>query len=334
MLSTLILSAATQADPPLPGEITRIAFGSCLRQDRPAPILNAVLQAKPDVFIWLGDNIYGDSDDPAVIAAKYKQLGEIEGFNSLRAAVPFLYLWDDHDYGQNDAGVEYAFKEQNKKLMLDFFAEPQDSQRRQREGNYDARIIGPEGRRVHFILLDTRSFRSPMKSEQREKKKFYLPSEDPAATVLGEAQWAWLEAELKTPAELRLICTSIQVSNDAHRFEKWGNFPAERTRLMQLLERSIDKPYFVLSGDRHHGSMYKLSDKGTEITASSLNQGGTPSPEDLAASGLIGSFISGTNFGVLEIDWNTGTATVQLRDDRNAVVTDNSKSGSSPAKGG
>ena len=323
----LVTAFARAADPPLPAEITRIAFGSCLRQDKPAPVFDAILAARPDVFIWLGDNIYGDSDDPAVITAKYKQLGEIEGFKKLRAAVPFRYAWDDHDYGKNDAGVEYPFKEQNKKLMLDFFGEPEGSDRRQREGNYDAKIIGPEGRRVQVILLDTRSFRSPMKSEMRGKAKHYVPSDDPSATVLGDAQWAWLDEQLKRPAEVRVICTSIQLVNDTHRFEKWGNFPVERARLLRRLAE-IDpgtQRWVVLSGDRHHGSMHTAAHgHAVEVTASALNQGGTPSPEDFAAPGLIGKPVGASNFGYVEIDWTKTppALTVQLRDASNAVLVD------------
>ncbi|HEX8340964.1 MAG TPA: alkaline phosphatase D family protein [Tepidisphaeraceae bacterium] len=335
ILLVLTAALARAADPALPAEITRIAFGSCLKQDRPAPIFDGILASRPDVFVWLGDNIYGDSDDPAVIAGKYKLLGEIEGFKKLRATVPMLATWDDHDLGKNDAGVEYPFKEQNKKLMLDFFGEPEGSERRRREGNYDAKTIGPPGRRVQVILLDTRSFRSPMKSETRGKLKYYVPSDDPKATVLGEAQWAWLGEQLKQPADLRLICSSIQLSNDGHRFEKWANFPAERARMLALLDGVADRPYFVLSGDRHHGSIYAWGRHGHEITASALNQGGMPSPEDLAARDLVGKPTGAHNFGYIEIDWKTfpAAATVQLRSEKNQVLVEGSFNSSGlPAK--
>ncbi len=299
-------SAVLAAEPlPLPKEVTKIAFGSCLKQDKPAPILSAIADAKPDVFIWLGDNIYGDSDDPAVMKAKYQQLADKPEFQKLRETVPFLYAWDDHDYGKNDAGAEYKFKDQNKQIMLDFFGEPKDSARRTREGNYDSVIIGPEGRRVQFLLLDTRSFRSPLKMETREKKKWYVPTDDPNATVLGEAQWKWLEEELKKPAEVRIVCSSIQVLATKHRFEKWANHPKERERLINLL-----KPHalstLIISGDRHVG--YVLSDKDSgldEITASSLNQGGTPTPDDLAEPTNTDKPIGGVNYGRISILWES-----------------------------
>jgi alkaline phosphatase D len=303
LLACLFSLPAFAADPSLPGEVTKIAFGSCLRQDKPAPILDAIVDAKPDVFIWLGDNIYADSDDPAVVQSKYELLGNIEGFKKLRAAVPFLYVWDDHDYGKNDAGVEYAFKDQNKRLMLDFFHEPPNSERRRREGNYDAKIIGPAGRRVQFLLLDTRSFRSPMKSETRDGKKWYVPTDDPSATVLGDAQWQWLEAQLKEPAEIRVVCSSIQVIPTEQRFEKWENFPKERTRLIELLKPHAPST-LILSGDRHHGSIHRDRESGLEeITASALNQPGTPTAEDLHAATKTQEPVAAANFGFISIDW-------------------------------
>ncbi|MDA0348331.1 MAG: hypothetical protein O3C43_17955 [Verrucomicrobia bacterium] len=54
-------------------------------------------------------------------------------------------------------------KVETQKLFLDFFNEPVESARRQREGIYDAKVFGPKGKRVQIILLDTRYFRGPLK---------------------------------------------------------------------------------------------------------------------------------------------------------------------------
>jgi len=68
----------------------RIAFGSCARQDKPQPIWDAVLASEPDLFVFLGDNIYGDTRDPTVLRAKYAQLAAQPGFKRLRERVPVL----------------------------------------------------------------------------------------------------------------------------------------------------------------------------------------------------------------------------------------------------
>lgn len=139
-LSALAAGEDEEASP-----LTRIALGSCARQKEPQPIWDSVVKARPDLFLFLGDNIYGDSRDMDVLRAKYAQLAEKPGFQKLRAACPILAVWDDHDYGADDAGAEYPMKVESQKLFLDFFGEPADSSRRRREGIYDANFSGRRG---------------------------------------------------------------------------------------------------------------------------------------------------------------------------------------------
>jgi alkaline phosphatase D len=99
----------------------RIAFGSCAKQDKPQPIWNAVLASDPDLFIFLGDNIYGDTRDMAVLRRKYAELAAQPGFVRLTERTPILATWDDHDYGENDAGVDYPFKDESRQIFCDFW---------------------------------------------------------------------------------------------------------------------------------------------------------------------------------------------------------------------
>ena len=63
----------------------------------------------------------------AVLKNKYQRLGAKPGFKALRAQTPIIAMWDDHDYGQNDAGKEYPHKEASRQIMLDFWEEPANS---------------------------------------------------------------------------------------------------------------------------------------------------------------------------------------------------------------
>ncbi|MEC9188061.1 MAG: alkaline phosphatase family protein, partial [Planctomycetota bacterium] len=103
---------------------SRIAFGSCGHQSKPMPILRQAVEKNPDLFIYLGDNIYGDTKDMKVLAAKYELLNRRPEFQTLRSRVPILSIWDDHDYGWNDAGKEYEFKEESKAIFMDFWRVP------------------------------------------------------------------------------------------------------------------------------------------------------------------------------------------------------------------
>ena len=318
--------AAIAASPPAAdAAVTRVAFGSCLQQNRPAPILDAINAFAPDTFVFLGDNVYGDTRDMARLAAAYRTLGETPGYRALREHARVLAVWDDHDMGENDAGREYPHKAESKRIMLDFFGEPPDSPRRAREGNYGSVTLGPPGRRVQFVLLDTRWFRDPLKEDPSAERKTYVPNDDPEATLLGGRQWSWLEETLTAPAEVRVICTSLQVFSDKHRFEKWGNFPRERARLIELLRKRAGD-VLILSGDRHSGEISvdqwhdgRRGNVMVEVTASALNQtrtreGGRDEPNDYRA----GPILYAPNFGTLEIDWDARLVTVSLRDEQGA----------------
>jgi alkaline phosphatase D len=233
--------------------ISRIAFGSCAKQQLPQPIWNAIGAKRPDVFLFLGDAIYGDWDGtkvvtptPETLKRDWDKLAVKPEFQQFRTAVPILATWDNHDYGKHDGGAEFTLKEESKQLFLDFFGEPESSERRDRPGIYDSQMFGPEGKRLQIILLDTRWFKSPYIKDERSKEEKaalnirgqYLPNSDPEATLLGKAQWAWLEKELRKPADIRLIVSSTQVVADEKGMEEWGNFPLERRRLFDLIRRT------------------------------------------------------------------------------------------------
>ena len=144
----------------LPG---KIAFGSCSHQNKKQPILETVVKQSPDLFIYLGDNIYGDTKDMKVLQKKYGLLAAKKEFQSLRANTCVLSVWDDHDYGWNDAGKEYPFKQESKEIFMDFWKVPTDSPRRKHKGIYGSHLFKADGKSLQIILLDTRTFRDPLK---------------------------------------------------------------------------------------------------------------------------------------------------------------------------
>jgi len=260
-----------------------IAFGSCAHQNRKQPIWESVVAAKPELFLFLGDNIYGDTTDMEILRGKYAQLGAKKGFQKLLETCPVMAVWDDHDYGLNDAGVEFVQKVASQKVFLEFWGEVEGSPRWERDGVYTARIFdGGEGRRLQVILLDTRFSRSPLTRDPNARKHRYLPDGGADKTQLGDAQWKWLEEQLKKPADLRLLCTSIQAIPEQHPFEKWANFPLERERLFALIGSTGAGGVILMSGDRHVGEISLLPATGSpgagyplyEITSSGLTQAG------------------------------------------------------------
>ena len=314
------------ARPPEPAVVSRIAFGSCAGQTRPQPIWRAVADANPDLFVFLGDNVYADTTDPLEMRKAYALLADQPGFRWLRENVPIRATWDDHDYGIEDGGAEHPAKEPVKQVFLDFFEEPAASPVRQRAGIHNAAVYGPRGRRVQVILLDTRTFRSPLVSTRVGGETVFLPNPDPKAALLGEEQWTWLERQLKRPAEIRIIGSSIQVISDKHRLEKWGNFPEERARLLALLDRTQAAGVIFVSGDRHFAELSALGAGGGDaakerglayplydLTSSSLNLTSRSSRFDDPNPHRVALVNDTNNFGLIEIDWEKKDPVISLQ---------------------
>jgi alkaline phosphatase D len=318
LAAMVTFSAGAIASEPL----SRIAFGSCSRENREQPIWRPILATNPQLWIYAGDNIYADTEDPAVMRAKYAQLAAQPGFAALRAWVPILATWDDHDYGQNDAGEENPIRAEAQKEFLDFFAVPGDSPRRQREGIYHSETFGPEGRRTQVILLDTRYHRTtPLERREIDLNgrpyRAYVETTTSGATFLGDAQWQWLEEQLRQPAELRLIVSSIQVVSQDHPFEKWANIPAERERLFALIRETGATGVLILSGDRHLGEL-SVMDAGIgyplyDLTSSGLTQASRrfryPEQNRHRHSGMPW----GAHFGFIQVDWNREDPIISLQ---------------------
>ncbi|KAF6160904.1 hypothetical protein GIB67_025439, partial [Kingdonia uniflora] len=337
--------------------VSRIAFGSCANQSAPQPIWNAIIHFDPQVFIWLGDNIYGDIRRPSKLFGKERTIGpwkniprfipaseqemrfryqmakDNPGYSLLRNKTQVIGTWDDHDYGLNDAGKEFAGKNVTQRLMLDFLGEPQDSPRRKQAGVYSSYMFGPKGKQIKVILLDTRYHRDPLRSD---------------GTILGASQWTWFEEQLNGPkSEITVIGSSIQVISNISAttgplfyLESWGRFPKERDRLFKMIADSKRDGVFFISGDVHFGEISRF-DCATgyslyDITSSGLTQAVEKAiPRSLVFLVRLGAWLTPTtmrliepkcrcksctygqpNFGAIEIDWGASPVTlkVEVRD--------------------
>lgn len=290
--------------------VDEIAFGSCIK-DVEHPMLDRALTLPMDLFLFLGDNIYANTQDMAVMRAKYDALKASRFFRALRDRVPILATWDDHDMGANDAGADYPKRREAKEEFLRWLDEPADSVRRQREGVYDAQVFGPPGKRLQIILLDTRTFRGPLKRVSKAGQKriggAYIPNPDTSSTMLGTAQWSWLKEQLSQPAELRLIVSSIQFVAEFSGAEAWANLPHEKQRMLALLRETKAAGVLFVSGDRHWCELSRMDGPTDyplyDLTASSLTEKhprGTPSENNYRA---IATTYHDVNVGHLRIDW-------------------------------
>jgi len=299
--------------------VSRVAFGSCSFQSVEQPIFRAVVKAQPDLYLSLGDAIYGDYDiatkaayavTPQTLRREWQVLADNPGWQQLVAHVPVMATWDNHDYGHHSAGKEFPLKAESEEIFLDFFGEPSGSNRRSRAGVYDSEIFGPEGRRVQVVLLDTRTFKSAPVLAQRPEGTGgslgkYAPNHDPAASLLGEEQWRWLERELKRPADVRLVASSGQVIADQKGMDEWGNYPLERARHLDLVSSTESGKSILLSGNVHFAEISAVDvASGTlvDFTSSGLTHVNKEYPKAPNRYRIAGPHID-LNFGLVEIDW-------------------------------
>ncbi len=316
---------------PLPSTaatIQRIAFGSCNHQSRSQHMWGQIEATNPDLFLLIGDNVYGDqlwSGDAALTTLRdaYAKQSSHTEFQDFRARVPMMTSWDDHDFGHNDGGANFAFRSFAEDIYETYWGSPAEV--RSRPGIYESRTFGQGDRRVQLIILDTRFFRSDFQrmpyTEDRLPLGPYVPSSDESKTMLGGAQWAWLQQELAKPADLRVLVSSIQVLTDAHDYESWEQLPTERAKLYGMLGQREESGLVILSGDRHAGGVYSDMPLGAgervwELTSSSLNLAFGTTESNTAREPdpmRITDFISEENFGLVEIDWDAKTVNLSLR---------------------
>jgi len=293
--------------------LSRIVFGSCCHQDKPQPIWKAILKRHPELFIFLGDNIYGDTRNMRILKEEYDK--QEPNFLPIRRESEVIAIWDDHDFGENDIGKEYPFKDQSKELFFEFWNVPKNSPRRRKgDGIYTSYLYGPEESRVHIILPDLRYNRDALRSVD-SRKKFqqkdlagqgpYLPITNKTSTMLGEAQWVWLEQQLQIPSKIKIIGSSVQYIARRSGWEGWANFPHERQRLINLINKYRVNGVIFISGDTHWSELSCQKDNAPyplwDLTSSGLTQTWDNVSPNIYRWNDV-SYV-GQNFGAVYIDW-------------------------------
>ncbi len=291
-------------------EISTISFGSCNKHTKDQPLWKSIIENEPSVWIWLGDIIYGDTENMDQLRKKYAVQKEKEEYQALlKYDCDIIGVYDDHDYGKNNAGKEYPRKKESREVLFEFLDVPADDKARKHEGAYNSFEYGVEGEMVKVILLDARYFRD------KPGKK---------SDVLGKEQWAWLEKELEeSTAQIHIIGSGIQIIPNQHKFEKWGKFPKSRKKLFDLLVKKETPGVIFITGDRHIGEISKIEWPNSaspfyEITSSGMTHFyGLANEEN--NDNRIGKLVKDYNFGLINIDWKLKELELQIRGPENMI---------------
>lgn len=301
-----------------------IAFGSCNKTSIPNLLWDDILNTKPDVWIWGGDNIYADTSDMNELKMMYAELDSVAGYRALKSNVEIIGTWDDHDYGVNDGGTEFEVKKESQQEFLDFMDVPADSPRRTNEGVYTTHNYSSEKGLIKVFVLDTRYFRTAL-TPDTETNKRVKPNSYGEGTVLGSTQWNWLEKELNdSKAGFNIIVSSIQVLSNEHGFECWGNFPHEVDRLEKLISDSGANGVIVLSGDRHISEFSRTIVKGMQYPLIDFTSSGlTHAYSDFKGEEnpfRVGDVVKTESFGLLKFNFTTKKVGMYMLGDGGEVL--------------
>jgi alkaline phosphatase D len=305
-------------EPPAPTSGTsdqtfRVAVGACLRNPAGGDALLDIVANDPDLMVWLGDNIYADTEDMATMRTIYDRLAANLRFRELAAAADMMATWDDHDFGWNNANRTWPFRDAAKTEFLRFWGATPDDPRWTQPGVYSARTFGTGARTVQVILLDNRYNLDP----------YDYDGQDPSRQILGEQQWAWLRQRLLEPATVRIIGSGIEVLQDydmSEEWESWGDSPLQRERLFKLI-RDLGVPGVIfVSGDMHFAELTRHPDDAAalgyptyDLTPSGLDQIEMESFGHWDNPNRIGDVLNvGQKHGLVEIDWAPADPAIHL----------------------
>lgn len=299
--------------------VDKLLFFSCFQQKKAVDLASYIFLEKPDIYLFLGDNVYPEGENLEALSLAYKQLNIHPFWKGLKKREAKMFaIWDDHDYGINDGGAENPFQEASKELFLETFSFPPKHPLRNRKGLYYSEVFGEGQEKLRIIFLDTRTFRTPLKKGPLFFRFFspYIENWETGATFLGNKQWEWLESELQKEEAFLLLISGIQVLPYEHHFERWENFPLERLRLLNLLEKYQKRNLLILSGDRHFAEISRFENQNgfrfLELTSSSLNK---PYGDYVVSDNRyrLGNYYSGENYGTIQFDWKRQKLTGELK---------------------
>ena len=312
-------NATSDENPSFTKELT-IAFGSCNNQRKKNTLYSSILAHKPATWIWGGDIIYSDTDNPKELAKNYNKLKQDSAYSYFKNHTKIIATWDDHDYGVNDGGTENPIKQEAQQIYLDFLDAPKEDARRKHEGVYYSETIKQGKHQVKIIVLDTRYFRTALRKDPSGKKRYLTTN---TGTMLGDVQWQWLSNELNNDiADFTIIVSSIQFLSNKHGFESWGNMPHEVKKLKTLLTNSNVKNTIIISGDRHIAEFSKTTVNGkalVDFTSSGLTHAYTKfhGEENPYRTGKV---IHQKNFGLLYFDFTKNQVLFEIRGEDDVLL--------------
>lgn len=302
-----------------------MALGSCAFLNEPAydrpgtpygqspEIFESIADKSPELMLWLGDNLYFREVDwftRSGMLHRYSHLRSQPELQRLMATAHHYAIWDDHDFGPNDANSSWVHKDWAKHAFELFWSN-------NRYGTPELPGITSffKYNDADFFLLDNRWHRTDHDVIGDEQ------------TVLGDAQIDWLINALKdSRAPFKLVAVGGQFLSDFAKYENYANYAEERQEIIdRIADNNIDGVVF-LTGDRHSTELTQWTAEGKptlfDLTCSPLTSKAYDHSEETNTLRVPGTSVGTQNFATLTFNgpYKSRQMTIRVYDAKGAQL--------------
>ncbi len=288
---------------------------------------------RPHLMLWLGDHVHfreADTESPWGMNARYRKVRSLPELQPLLHAMPNYAVWDDHDYGPDDANRSFVYKDESLKLFRRYWANPSYGLE-----DLPGMFTTFSFLDADFFLLDDRFYRAADNTAVPEQEtdiwtaaKDWVFGYNPLTRLLGkryagggpvwlgeskvmfgQGQMDWLkQALLQSRATFKIVADGSQLWNDANTGEGWQHFPAERDSFLEWLKEQNIPGLIFVSGGRYHTELIRRDVKDSyplyELTCSPLTATPRPSSDEKErdnAQRVSGTLVAERNFCTLDV---------------------------------
>ena len=265
----------------------------------------SLAKAKPDVMVWMGDNVYmrePDWNSRSGMLKRFSHTRALPELQPLLASTVNYAIWDDHDYGPDNANRSWWGKETSLEVHKLFWCNP----------SYGTTTVPGvftsfDMLDVQVFLLDDRYYRSP---DTRN---------DVDDGILGEQQLNWLiDGLASSRATFKIVATGSQFITSDTTKESYIKHPLERKRIIDLITSNNINGVVFISGDIHAAELSKMERPGSyplyDFTSSSLTAGSNKNIANQKNQYRIpGMTYGGHNFGLITVSGKRKDRTLTMR---------------------
>ncbi len=315
----------TMAAPDAQPSQLRFAFASCQHYETGYyTAFRHMAEEAPDLVFHLGDYIYEGAANERVRAHRGGELTTLEDYRNRYAlyrtdvdlqaahsASPWFVTWDDHEVDNNYAAdvseepdVDPAAFLERRAVAYQAYYEHMPLRVAQMPQGPDMRLYrsGTFGQLAHFCVLDSRQYRTDQPCGDRTKPPCG-GMHDPAATLLGPEQEAWLHDSLGSSGSTwNVLPQQVMIAHvdrtpggeETYSMDQWPGYTAARGRLLRFLADSGTSNPVVLTGDIHTNWVNDVHVDPLDVTS------------PLVATEFVGTSISSSGDGGARAEYAEG----------------------------